>query len=305
MVKAVAVACVAATALDAQPSPLPSSSLRVRDASGWVTWWASDSTPTRWTDHPLAARIAWSDERNGIAWSELLLAGVGEGWRTRLVVVRIDPRRVRLELDTGFVNERAAWRVDRMSRPGFSDVVFAVNAGQFVQTLPWGWVVMGGRQFLPALRGPLASSVIIDTGGAVRWQHGFATADSLKAPPAFAFQSYPSLIVRGEVPAALRNASLGIDVRHRDARLAIGSLDGGELLVAMTRFDGLGESLGALPFGITSPEMAAVMGALGVRDAVMLDGGISAQLMLRDERGDVRAWRGLRGVPLALIARRR
>jgi exopolysaccharide biosynthesis protein len=49
--------------------------------------------------------------------------------------------------------------------------------------------------------------------------------------------------------------------------------------------------------------MAAVMGALGSRDAVMLDGGISAQMMLRDRAGNVRAWRGLRSVPLALIAR--
>jgi hypothetical protein len=49
--------------------------------------------------------------------------------------------------------------------------------------------------------------------------------------------------------------------------------------------------------------MAAIMGALGARDAVMLDGGISAQLVLRDPAsGQRRRWPGWRKVPLALIA---
>jgi len=112
-------------------------------------------------------------------------------------------------------------------------------------------------------------------------------------------------MVAGQIPDALRASGLGINTTHRDARLAIGSAADGTLLIAMTRFDGLGESFGAVPFGITSPEMAAVMGALGARDAVMLDGGISAQLFIRDRDGESRTWRGMRAVPLALIARRR
>jgi len=48
------------------------------------------------------------------------------------------------------------------------------------------------------------------------------------------------------------------------------------------------------------------MGALGASDAVMLDGGISAQLLLRDPaRAKTLRWPGLRKVPLALIARPR
>jgi hypothetical protein len=78
------------------------------------------------------------------------------------------------------------------------------------------------------------------------------------------------------------------------------------LLVAMTRFDAVGEIAGGVPIGPTTPEMAAIMGALGASDAVMLDGGISAQLLLRDiaSRTELR-WRGVRKVPLALIARAR
>ena len=41
----------------------------------------------------------------------------------------------------------------------------------------------------------------------------------------------------------------------------------------------LGGMLKSIPFGLTVPEMSAVMGALGATDAVLLDGGISAQLV--------------------------
>jgi hypothetical protein len=75
--------------------------------------------------------------------------------------------------------------------------------------------------------------------------------------------------------------------------------------VALTRFDGAGEALGFVPLGLTVPEMAALMGALGARQAVLLDGGISAQMMVREPQGTSRVWRGVRRVPLGLVARAR
>jgi hypothetical protein len=107
-----------------------------------------------------------------------------------------------------------------------------------------------------------------------------------------------------DVPYALQDDARGLDVGHRDARLAMGRTSDGELLVAITRFDGLGAALGAVPFGLTVPEMAAVMGALGAQHAVLLDGGISAQLLAG--RGRARTLlSGWRDVPLGLIARPR
>jgi hypothetical protein len=81
------------------------------------------------------------------------------------------------------------------------------------------------------------------------------------------------------------------------------------VLIALTRFDpfdGASDGpaappLDALPVGPTVPEMAAVMGALGCRDAVLLDGGVSGQMLTRDTAGEVRRWRGLRRVPLGLV----
>jgi exopolysaccharide biosynthesis protein len=97
-----------------------------------------------------------------------------------------------------------------------------------------------------------------------------------------------------------------VNLRHRDTRLAIGETRDGRLLVVLTRFDAMGDFASGAPIGPTTPEMAAIMGALGATDAVMLDGGISAQLLLRGAAGSKPfRWPGWRKVPLALVARAR
>ena len=238
----------------------------------------------------------WRAVAPGMSWGLLELAGSGEAWRTDLIVVQIDPRHARLVLDTAFTRAlRRDWTIDRV--PASARV--AVNAGQFVADLPWGWVVLDGRQYLASGRGPLASALIVDSLGAVTWRHGPAMAAAPRV--AWAFQSYPTLLDGGRVPVPLLQDGGGIDVAHRDARLAIGTRADGTLLIAMTRFGALGDRLGFVPFGLTTPEMAAVMGALGAMDAVLLDGGISAQLLVREPTGVTRRWPGIRRVPLALL----
>jgi exopolysaccharide biosynthesis protein len=290
----------------APDGPLPSSSLRVRDGDRWATWWRSDQAPEKWIGNAaLARRIRWRSAQPGVAWGELSLAGDGEAWRTQLLVARLDPKLLRLELDTGFTNQRAALSVERIARDAAKHAVFGVNAGQFSQALPWGWVVLDGRQFLPPAHGPLASTVILDSLGSILILHGDSIAPTRRRSAKWAFQSYPTLMMNGRVPTALQASDRGVDVGHRDARLAIGRFEDGEIVVAMTRFAAFGGTLQRLPFGLTTPEMAAVMGALDARDAVMLDGGISAQMMIRERLGRPRVWAGLRAVPLALIARQR
>jgi len=303
-VRRLAVAVLALGAAGAAPPPtLPQSALAVWTPSGWQEWWQSAAAPLHWTapDPTLAGVLRWRPVADGVSWAELRLAGSGEAWRTRVVVARIDPRRVRLRLDTAFAagSGRAAWSV-RDARP---EAVFAVNAGQFLHSMPWGWVVLDGRQFLSPGPGPLASAVLFDTTGAVRWMHGDVVTDSVnRAAIAAAFQSYPTLLTHdGRVPFQLQAPGAGVDLSHRDARLAIGEARDGTLLVALTRFDGAGTAFDFLPFGLTTAEMAALMGALGARDAVMLDGGISGQMLLGTGDAAVR-WAGLRKVPLALVA---
>ena len=311
-VAAIALVAIAATPLrpatSREPSrvALPPSSLAVWTGKAWREWWRSDAAPDHWraAHNAVADAVTWRRAGEGVEWGELRLAGTGEARRLRAVVVRIDPRLVRLRLDTAFTmgGERAAWTVDDAR----ADAIVAVNVGQFVRTLPWGWVVLDGHQFLAPGSGPLATAVAVDSSGAVRWIGPDSLTDpNVRRGAVAAFQSYPTLLtVEGEIPPPLRNPGRGIDVEHRDARLGLGALPDGRLLIVLTRFDALGESLGSIPFGPTIPEFAALMGALGARQAVALDGGISGQLLVRDADG-THTWRGLRKVPMALVVTRK
>jgi exopolysaccharide biosynthesis protein len=164
--------------------------------------------------------------------------------------------------------------------------------------------VRRGREIQPPGTGPLSAAVVVDRAGRLR----ILPADSIAAVRASgeaveAFQSYPALLAGdGAVPPQLAAPGRGVDLEHRDSRLALGELRDGRVLLVLTRFEGLGGALSQLPFGPTTPEMAAILGALGCRRAVLLDGGLSGQLALRDAAGELHRWPGLRDVPLALVA---
>lgn len=301
------------------PAGLPPSRLAIREGDSSRVFWTSDAAPTRWTTTPLGDVAKWRTAARGVHLAVVQLAGTGEAWRTRLVVVRLDPGQLVFALDTALTRaRRPAWNVTRAP----DDVVFAVNAGQFRGNTPWGLVVLNGHRAFPPERGPLAVTLLFDSvqvapgrpavpgaptvpdvdgENGPRWRFD---GEDPGAHAAWAFQSYPVLLREHQVPYALQDDGRGLDVGHRDARLAMGHTPDGHLLVAITRFDGLGAAFGAVPFGLTVPEMAAVMGALGARDAVLLDGGISAQLLAG--RGRARTvLTGWRDVPLGLVARSR
>jgi uncharacterized protein YigE (DUF2233 family) len=275
--------------------------LAVRTGAGWETWWRRDAAPGRWAGAtPLADRMHWRVASPGVEWGELELRGASEAWRTRVVVVRIDPSRVELSLDPAFTRD-ASWTVADAA----PEAAVALDAGQFRGSLPWGWVVTSGREVLPPQYAPLAGAVAIGQDGRIRVAAPDSVADLRAAGGILeAFQSYPMLLENGVVPEPLRTAGLGVNLDHRDARLALGTQDDGRVVIALTRFDALGEGLGRIPFGLTSPEMAAVMGSLGCRQALLLDGGVSGQLLLRSG-SETRVWSGIRRVPLGLVVRAR
>lgn len=280
--------------------------LLVRSGGRWVRWWSAKSAPTAWTtSHPaLASAITWTRYGDGLELGLADLSAPGEARYTRLVVVRLDPKVHRLKLETALTSDFVLpdWRISRAP----SSAALAVNAGQFSGIVPWGWLVIGGKEIRPPGHGPLSSALVIDELGGVRLVSSqLIGAIRARGGVAHAFQSYPLLLEDGgRVPLALQDGSLGVDLTHRDARLGLGLLADGRLVIAMTRFRGLGDTAGFVPVGLTTPEMAAVMGALGCRSAVALDGGISAQLLVRRADGRSRSWRGLRAVPLGLIAER-
>jgi hypothetical protein len=279
--------------------PDPGPTLAVKTADGWETWWRSDAAPSRWPAALPAVcdRIAWQRAARGLEWGELSLAGDGEAFRVRVIVVRLDPKALEFRLVKPPDGPVFSGRWDVGEAP--AEAVLALNAGQFADQ-PWGWVVQNGLERQRPGRGPLAPAVVLDTAGELR----IVTPDSIDAarPTArLAFQSYPTLLAGdGEIPSPLLAAALGVDLKHRDSRLALGELRDGHVIIALTRFEGLGGVLASLPLGLTTPEMAALMGALGARRAVALDGGISSQLLIRDG-ARTRTWPGWRRVPLGLV----
>jgi Phosphodiester glycosidase len=291
-----------------------SAPLAVADREGWRGLWRADSAPTRWrhADSSLLATLRWSAGRSGIAYTDIPLRGDGEAWRTRAIIVRFDPERVRVQLDTAFRLRRdrnnAVWRMAQWQIENApTRALLSVNAGQFdaglFGSLPWGWVVLQGREWQPPGVGPLSMAIAIDSGGSIRLLSPAALVASTRTRGVvFGFQSFPTLLEGdGTVPAQLRAANSGVDLTHRDTRLAIGVQRDGTVLIVLTRFDVFGPTLGAVPFGLTTPEMAALMGALGCQTAVMLDGGISAQMQLTDASGTLKRWRGWRKVPMGLV----
>lgn len=252
-----------------------------------------------------AAPTAWTVVRPGLEAGVRRVTLPGEGRWTELRLLRLDPARVRLGLQTRLTPalEQGAWTVDAAPATALA----AFNAGQFEGIAPWGWTVMDGRELRPPGTGPLSMAVVVDSAGAVR----FVPADSISAVRAaggvrLAFQSYPALLTgEGEVPAALTTAGLGVGITHRDARLALCQRTDGRLVVLLTRFDGLGEAGGSIPFGITLAEAATLLRDEGCRRAVALDGGISAQLAWREVGGQWRAWRAWRKVPVGILVEAR
>ncbi len=283
---------------------LPPSRLAVRTDAGWHTWWRAAAAPATWPPAAptLARAVRWRPGADGVEWGTLDLAGDGSAWRVHVLVARVDPRRARLRLDGDALSGQTTrrWNVEHADTTGTP--LLAFNAGQFTDAGPWGWVVDAGREVAPPRRAPLAPAVVADSAGRIR----LVPPDSIDAVRdaggiAAAIQSYPMLLgAGGRVPDALRADARGVDVAHRDARLALGLDRAGRVLLVLTRFRAPGGRLVPLPVGLTVPELAALMGALGCERAVALDGGVSGQLLVRERDGRARRYPGWRDVPLGV-----
>jgi exopolysaccharide biosynthesis protein len=243
----------------------------------------------------LAIGGLWSAVHPGVWIHEKQMSDEGALSPVRIVALRLDPSLLEFSLDTA--TERGGWTVEQLPSPA----VAAFNAGQFYGGTSWGWLVLDGVERQPPGKGSTAMSFVVERGGAVSLLEP-AELSSARNKAWFAFQSYPALLVgTGTVPWELQAPGRGVDLEHRDARLALGVLADGAVVVALTRFSGLGSAGETLPWGPTVGEMAEFMRSLGCVRAVLLDGGISSQLALRGVNGSLRNWTNWRRVPLGML----
>src|SRR5512144_974526 len=88
-----------ATPLHAQ---LPESALSVRGEAGSLVWWRADHAPIRWpAGRPeLTGAVRWRELSGGIEAGRLDFSGDGVDWRITVVLARLDPKHLRVELQT-------------------------------------------------------------------------------------------------------------------------------------------------------------------------------------------------------------
>lgn len=241
----------------------------------------------------------WTQVQPGVWQRDMPMARSGPLSAVRAVILRIEPAKVRFALDTATRDYglKAAWTIDALPNDG----VVAFNTGQFTGGIPWGWLVIDGKQLLAPGTGTLAMAFAVDSAG----RPSLLVPSEVSANHrkfSLAFQSYPALLVGdGKLPRELETPGQGVSLTHRDARLALGLLKDGSLIVALTRFAALGGPAQTLPWGPTVSEMAAFMKSLGCVRAMLLDGGISSQLVLRRGDGTLARWPNWRPVPMALV----
>jgi hypothetical protein len=243
--------------------------------------------------------VAWSGD--AVQSSEFTVRLGPNGVRNRVVAFRFDPTVVKLALDIAHRDgEVQPWSLDDAPR----DARIAFNAGQFTDAGPWGWVVHRGREWQTPGTGTLAGALVTDSSGLARVIDASEIAKWRSSGRVMeAVQSYPMLLGGvAQPPAALCDSRGGLDLTHSDTRLAIGTTADGQTLVVLTRYELPGGMSSRLPIGPTTPEMAEIMRRLGAERALMLDGGLSAQLLARNGTTTT-AWPGVRRVPLAIVAR--
>src|SRR5688500_2914919 len=162
--RAVRLAAVALTAAGPIEAPrgrphLPPSTLSIAIEDSWHVWWRSDSAPTRWAaaDARVLSAIRWQRARAGVEWAQLRMAGTGEAWRVGVIFVRFDPALLDISIAVNRVGGGRAgpWSIDDAP----ADAALALNAGQFVGSVPWVWVVHERRVRRPPGIVPLAPAI--------------------------------------------------------------------------------------------------------------------------------------------------
>lgn len=265
-------------------------SLEVRAAAGWLPWPAFNPADSAVATPMLDAAIAWRDSAGWIRVGTFDIRA-GGSLRNSVAVLDVDPRQVRFSLG---LTPPTARRTASEWMNADTTLLMAVNTGLFRENgTPQGLVLVEGRR-ASALAGWLDVVVGIDSSLHATDVDGGRT---LETP--FAFQTLPWLVRDGRV-ALGATSGLRLSRTHRDRRITLCWRPNGMLRFMLSNFEVFGANAGRIPIGLTIPEQAALAAGAGCRDAVALDGGISAQIAYR-ANGRVQRMPGWRKVPLMLL----
>ena len=249
-------------------------------------------------DTLLERATTWRDHAPGLRIGAFEVRTPGHLWTNSVAIVAVDARVLRFAIDA---SPPPGW-ARRAAGEALADsgVVLAVNTGLFRKDgTPEGLVLDRGRR-RSALAGWLDAVVVIEDG---RLRVTDIEGARILGEGASAFQTLPWLVREGRVVLGV-TSGVRLSRDHRDRRFTL-CLDGdGSVRFLLSNFEVFGQAAGRVPVGLTIPEQAVIAAAAGCRDAVALDGGISAQLVVR---GSARVHRmpGWRRVPLLMVARRR
>jgi len=270
-------------------------SLEVRAASGWLPWPMINAADSAVATPVLDAAVAWRDSASWIRVGTFDIRA-GGSLRNSVAVLDIDPRQVRFSLGLTTPDSRRS-ASEWMNAD--TTLLMAVNTGLFRENgTPQGLVLIDGRR-ASGLAGWLDVVVAIDSAGVrVTDLEGGRT---LATP--YAFQTLPWLVRNGRV-ALGATSGLRLSRTHRDRRITLCWMPSGMLRFMLSNFEVFGANAGRIPIGLTIPEQAAIAAGAGCRDAIALDGGISAQIAYR-ANGRLQRMPGWRKVPLMLLIHRR
>lgn len=276
-------------------APLPPLEVRVGDT--WRPW--RDAAPNSAATHErlLDEAVTWKDSAAGLRRGEFEVRTASGYLRNSMAIIELDPTRFHFSLG---ITPPAARRSAAEWLASDTSLILTSNTGLFrVNGTPQGLVLIEGRRH-SALAGWLDAVVVLE-GSSVQITD---VEGARRLPPAAsAFQTLPWLIRGGRVVYGYTNG-LRLSRTHRDRRITLCLAENGTVRLLLSNFEVFGASAGTVPIGLTIPEQAALAAGAGCRDAVALDGGISAQIALRAGPRIVKM-PGWRKVPLMLLVQRR
>jgi exopolysaccharide biosynthesis protein len=275
----------------------PAPALEVRVGDDWRRW--RDATPGSAATREvlLGEAVVWRDSSPGVRSGAFEVRTAERFLRNSMAVIELDPARFRFSLGTTPPTARRSaveWLASDTS------LVLTSNTGLFRKNgTPQGLVLVEGTRH-SALAGWLDAVVVMEDG-----RLRITDVDDARRLPtgSSAFQTLPWLVREGRVVFGL-SSGLRLSRTHRDRRITLCLGSDGLVRLLLSNFEVFGASAGSVPIGLTIPEQAALAAGAGCRDAVALDGGISAQIGLRAGGRTVRM-PGWRKVPLMLLVRRR